>query len=173
MSSDLEKRIQRLEDERDILDVIAAYGHYIDYGKPDEWKDLFTPDGRYWVTARGNHIPKVIVDQPQGGMTAIERAGYIAGHPHAPDAWHKHCASVPRITFTSDTTAKGETYFFRLDETSQGGAAYVLVFGIYKDEFVKCDDGKWRFKMRKIEIENGFGFPRKSMAIEYEDFGKK
>ncbi len=31
MSSDLEKRIQRLEDERDINDLMSAYGHYIDH----------------------------------------------------------------------------------------------------------------------------------------------
>jgi len=172
MSSDLEKRVQRLEDERAILDLLAKYGHGLDYPKRDMWKDLFTPTSKLWYTARGMHIPSVIVPQPQGGFTAIERAQYAAKHPHAPDSWHKHCISAPVIEFTSDTTAKAETYFFRLDETTEQGAAYVLAFGKYEDEVVKCDDGKWRFQYRKAIIENKFGFPRASMQIEYVDFNK-
>jgi len=159
MSSDIEKRLQALEDERGILDTMSAYGHCIDYGLKDEWLALFTEDGRYHVTMRGHHIPNVIVDQPEGGMTAKERAEYISKHPHAPNAWHKHMMCEPRIKLESDATASAVSYFSRLDETKEG-AAYTLVFGRYIDQLVKGSDGKWRFKLRKIEMENMAPIPR-------------
>ena len=40
------------------------------------------------------------------------------------------------------------------------GWAYILVFGIYKDKMVKSADGKWRFKERLVEMENGRPVPR-------------
>lgn len=43
MSGDLERRVQRLEDERDIARTLALYGHHADSGNHDAFVDLFTP----------------------------------------------------------------------------------------------------------------------------------
>lgn len=167
MSGDLEKRLKALEDERDILSTLYAYGHTIDYGLKEEWLDLFTEDAVYHVTMRGKTLPQVIVPQPAGGLKgrAILKE-YIYKHSNAPDAWHKHMLAEPVIKLESDTTASVVSYFFRLDEVKNGtassleGHAYPLVYGQYKDKMVKGKDGKWRFKERLIIMENGRPVPR-------------
>jgi hypothetical protein len=154
MSKDLEKRIQALEDERDIMDTINAYGHCIDYGLKDEWLDLFTDDGVYHVTMLGKTLPAVVVPQPEGGLKGKETLrAYISGHTYAPKMYHKHLGIGTRIKLESDKTASAATYFVRMDKTAEG-RAYPLVFGRYLDKLVKCPDGKWRFKERKIEMES-------------------
>ncbi|MFC1924367.1 nuclear transport factor 2 family protein [Chloroflexota bacterium] len=167
MSDDLEKRVKTLEDERGIISTLYDYGHAIDYGDKEGWLDLFTEDAVYHVTQRGNTMPHIGVPQPPGGLkghAALKE--YILIHPNAPDAWHKHIVDQPIIKFESDTEASVASYFFRLDEIRQAtasvleGQAYVLVFGRYKDKMVKGADGKWRFKERLIEIENGMPMPR-------------
>jgi len=167
MSGDLEKRVRALEDERDILSTLYAYGHTIDYGEKEKWLDLFTEDAVYHVTMRGKTLPQVIVPQPPGGLKGREvLKEYIYKHPNAPDAWHKHMLAEPRIKLESDTEASVVSYFFRLDEIKYAtasvleGQAYVLVFGRYKDKMVKGKDGKWRFKERLIEMENSRPVPR-------------
>ena len=167
MSDDLEKRVKALEDERDILSTLYAYGQTIDYGDKEGWLDLFTEDAVYHITHRGNTLPNVIVPQPPGGLKGREiLKEYIYMHSNAPDAWHKHMIAAPVIKLESDTEASSRSYFFRLDEVKMGtassleGWAYVLVYGDYKDKLVKGADGKWRFKERLITMENGKVFPR-------------
>ena len=167
MSGDLEKRVKALEDERDILSTLYAYGHTIDYGLKEEWLDLFTEDAIYHVTMRGNTLPNVIIPQPPGGLKGREvLKEYIYKHSNAPDAWHKHMIAAPVIKLESDTEASAVSYFFRLDEVQNAtasalkGWAYVLVYGQYKDKLVKGSDGKWRFKERTVIMENGKTFPR-------------
>lgn len=45
----LERRLQQLEDEREISQLIAAYGPLVDGGAADEVADLWTDDGVYDV----------------------------------------------------------------------------------------------------------------------------
>ncbi len=51
MSSDelteLRRRVEQLEDEREIRYMIGRYGHYCDLGYHDEWIGLWTPDAVY------------------------------------------------------------------------------------------------------------------------------
>jgi len=46
---ELENRLQRLEDERDIARLIASYGPLVDAAEPDGTSDLWTDDGVYDV----------------------------------------------------------------------------------------------------------------------------
>src|SRR4051812_33717225 len=41
----LERRITELEDERAIRYVLSQYGYVSDFGSPDDFANLFTPDG--------------------------------------------------------------------------------------------------------------------------------
>src|SRR4051794_18153377 len=47
--AELESRLRRLEDERDIAQLIAAYGPLVDAGAATEVADLWTHDGAYDV----------------------------------------------------------------------------------------------------------------------------
>jgi hypothetical protein len=44
---DLRRRVEQLEDERELRYMIGRYGHYCDLGYHDEWISLWTPDGVY------------------------------------------------------------------------------------------------------------------------------
>lgn len=65
----LERRIERLEDERDITSLIAAYGPLVDAGMPDEAAALWVEDGVYDVDAHRLE-----------GREAI--AGMVRSRPH-------------------------------------------------------------------------------------------
>jgi hypothetical protein len=155
VSSDLEKRVKALEDERAIQDTINAYGHCIDYGLKEEWLDLFTDDATYQLTMLGKTTPMLMnIPQPEEGVKGKELLRkYISVHTYAPKMWHKHLGMNSKINLESDKTASADTYFVRMDKTGEG-RAYPLLFGRYIDKFEKCSDGKWRIKVRRIEMES-------------------
>jgi hypothetical protein len=43
----LARRVERLEAEREIRELISRYGHYADLGHEDAWVDQWTEDGVY------------------------------------------------------------------------------------------------------------------------------
>ena len=43
----LQRRVQQLEDEREIRYLIGRYGHYADLGYEEAWADQWTDDGVY------------------------------------------------------------------------------------------------------------------------------
>ncbi|MBM3347892.1 MAG: nuclear transport factor 2 family protein, partial [Betaproteobacteria bacterium] len=83
--TDIERRLQYLEDEQAILDTLYGYGHGLDYGHEDAWIDCWTEDA--------------VLDWPGRALMrghAELRAGFRK-HTHAPQAWHKHLLVEPRI----------------------------------------------------------------------------
>lgn len=160
MSNDLEKRIQRLEDERSITETITLYGHYVDYGLKEEFADLFTEDGIYHVMYRGATMPHIGVPQEKdvGIKTRAKILEFVKNHTMPPALWHKHVPWNPVIKIESDQKASSVTYMARLDEDAEG--PYILCWGRYLDEFEKCPDGKWRFSKRVVETESRFPFKR-------------
>ncbi|HCV00388.1 MAG: hypothetical protein CL897_06785 [Dehalococcoidia bacterium] len=144
--ADLEKRLSTLENERGVIANMHRYAHSIDYGLEREWVDCFTEDGVFDIRMQPDfNRPGTRVDGRQA-LTA-----FIATHTRAPETWHKHMMVQPRISL-NDGTARVESFFTRLDEDEMG-EPYVLVFGRYKDNVQHCQDGRWRFKERIVEIE--------------------
>lgn len=160
MSKDLEKRIQRLEDEKAIIETLTLYGHYIDYGLKEDFANLFTEDAVYHAIYRGVSMPSIGIPQEKNvGITGRPKIlEYVKTHTQPPELWHKHCAWNPVITFKSDTEASSVVYMARYDEDADG--PWMMLFGRYVDEFVKCSDGKWRFKNRICEVESRYDFKR-------------
>ncbi len=144
----LAARLDQLESERAIAQVMYAYGRALDYGDLDGFLDCFTDDAHY------------VVDMRLGGPAFLEYhgreelAGYHEWHTHAPDAWHKHVTTNPAITIDGDT-ATAVSYFMRLDSDVEHGAPSVVSSsGRYLDEFVRGDDGQWRIRSRRCDVEN-------------------
>jgi ketosteroid isomerase-like protein len=137
-SAELEARLRRLEDEREILDTLYQYGHSIDYGWREEWLDCWTED----AVLRWPHAT-------YAGRAEIGRA--FDGHSHAPDAYHKHFLAEPRIRLSGDR-ATVDSYFTRINDSPQGPV--VRSFGRYRDVVVRCADGRWRIKERVLERES-------------------
>jgi len=52
--NDMERRLRAVEDRLAILDLEAAYAVAWDFGRAQEWAELFTADGWFEMTAAGN-----------------------------------------------------------------------------------------------------------------------
>jgi ketosteroid isomerase-like protein len=144
----LSARLDVLEAERAIVQTMYAYGRALDYGDLDGFLECFTEDADY------------VVDMRLGGPAVLkfhgrdELAGYHEWHTHAPNAWHKHVGTNPAITIDGDT-ASVVSYFMRLDSDAENGApSAVSSSGRYLDEFVRGDDGRWRIRSRRCDVEN-------------------
>jgi hypothetical protein len=142
--TDLAARIQRLEDERDVLNTLYRYGHAIDSGDEAAWVDCFTEDGTFTAEARRK-------GQPMFAVTGTEELRhFIAGHTRRPYMFHAHCIVEPLVELDGDR-AHVESYLFVLLEHEK--APVLRVFGRYSDDLERGADGKWRFKLRSAAID--------------------
>lgn len=137
----LEHRLHLLEDRRDILRTLHAYGHCLDYGDEAGFMDCWTADAALGWS---------MYPEPLRGHARI-REGFHR-HTHAPDAWHKHMLAEPQVTLQGDS-ARVRSMFLRLDPYPDAGGPEIYAFGRYIDTLVRCADGRWRFAERIVEKE--------------------
>jgi len=142
--SSIERRLQRLEDERAILRTLHRYGHAIDAGDEAAWLDCFTDDATF--SARGQREGQTTFSVT--GRAAL--AELIAGMSRRPFAFHSHCVVDPLIDLDGDE-AHVESYLFVLQE--HDGAPVLRLFGRYHDELVRGADGRWRFRARASTVD--------------------
>lgn len=135
----IEERLQRLEDEREILRTLYTYGHAIDYGYEEEFMDCWMEDVVLVYCAQGKTYK---------GRSAVARA--FREHTHAPDAYHKHLLVEPRIRIDGNSATVVSMYA-RLDGLPEG--PQLRSFGRYVDTLVRCTDGRWRLQERLAERE--------------------
>jgi 3-phenylpropionate/cinnamic acid dioxygenase small subunit len=149
---ELALRLQSLEAERGVRATLYRYGHALDYGAEDDWVGCFTAQAHYEVRERRG--------EPAEGTRAAamrrydgrdELAAFAARHTRAPERFHKHLVVDPVITIDGDR-ATAVSYFVRLDDID--GEPAVYAFGRYRDELVRCGDGRWRFAIRVAEVES-------------------
>jgi uncharacterized protein (TIGR02246 family) len=129
----VEARLQLLEDERAIMQVLTVYGHAYDYGLEEEFADCWTDDAVLTY-------PDAPVLQ---GRPQIRE--FFRGHTHFPEARHHHMVVDPRIQLDGDRAAV-ESYFMRVDGYPDG--PHIRSFGRYIDVLVRGADGAWRFLER-------------------------
>jgi ketosteroid isomerase-like protein len=147
--SSIEQRLAMLEDEREILRTLHAYGNSLDYGNEDEWIDCWLEDAvLYWPNPPYE-------SSPFAGREPLCEAFH--GHTHAPAVYHKHFVLDSRIDIDGDT-ARVESYYARLDTGEDG--PYIRAFGRYLDVLQRCGDKRWRFKERRAEPEGMSSRPR-------------
>jgi uncharacterized protein (TIGR02246 family) len=131
--SDLEERVQRLEDRNAILTLVARYYNAVDDRDIDLVGSLFCEDG---VFGRYNGTDRV------EGRAAIEafyneRLGPVGPSFHYP---HAHI-----IEFDSDTSATGVV----TAHAEMGIQGKMVITGFrYQDKYRKDPDGEWRFLER-------------------------
>ena len=145
---DLKKRLQTLEDEKQIIETLHRYSHTIDYGPPEAWAGVFTEDGVfdvYRINGRKTH--------KESGRK--ELANYLSTKRLPPLLYDKHLVCSPVISIEGNT-AKVESYVVLLREMEEGGAT-VASWGRYHDTLAKQADGKWLIKERLAEMEVGVG----------------
>jgi hypothetical protein len=147
----LEERVRLIEEERAILATLYTYGHSIDYGLEEEFLDCFVAEAvlSYTPKVANRLVATGRVERSFVGREQI--AGFFRNHTHAPDLYHKHFLVEPRIQIDGDH-ASATSYFARLDESAEGPV--LSSFGRYRDELVRCPDGRWRFARREGSTES-------------------
>lgn len=142
---EIEKRLACLEAKEDIARTIHRYATAIDYGHTDDWVDCFTEDGVFEVRSP--------VAAPLVFAGRDELARMVGGHTKAPGRWHKHFTTQLDIQ-VSGNEAFSQAYIVRIDRDDEDkDIPKVWVFGRYLDRLRLCDDDRWRFVHRMIEIE--------------------
>jgi SnoaL-like domain len=141
-----------IADERAILRVLYTYCHAIDYGEEARWVGLFTPDGIFHV-----ELPRGLPPIHCAGEK--ELAAFIAAHPRAPAALHKHLLINPLIELHGNEAGVASYFQLLLDID---GNPETYCFGRYLDRLVRSDGGLWRFRARMAQVQSmrANGFPR-------------
>jgi hypothetical protein len=97
--TELEARLRHLEDERDITQLIAAYGPLVDAGAAEEVADLWTDDGVYDI----DEVYLAGHDQLAGMVRSRAHRAWIEGGC-------AHFVGPPHVTVSGDeATAVGYT----------------------------------------------------------------
>jgi len=146
---EIERRLATREAEADIIRALFRLGHTIDYGDNAAWVDGFAEDAVFEmveVSSEGR-----VVRVQHSGRDAL--AGFIPGHTHAPEHFHKHIVADPIVTVDGDH-AHAESYMARVDKGD--GGPFLWSMGRYLDDFVRSPDGRWRIVKRTIEVESRF-----------------
>lgn len=135
--SDIEARVQRLEDLLEINQLFVDYGRYLDLGEFESFSRLFAEDGEILLgpvaRARGRSEIQVAMESSLSGQVGDTR----------------HIISSPAVTLHGDTATS--VVMWTVVGRSDDGAA-VTVVGRHEDELVR-EQGRWRIRRRKGFVE--------------------
>ncbi len=134
-----------------IRELMDRYGTVHDSGTPEQYADLFTPDGEI-ATGGG----PVLVKGREALMAQAQRDHDRFGDTDANGRWTsimRHLISNAQIEVTGDGTAEGTCYVTTVVRKGSVGPA-ILSISRYVDRYVKAD-GKWRIARREIFLEFG------------------
>lgn len=146
----LERKVERLETEAEILRTFYRYCHAIDYGPAEKLDDVFAEDGSFDIlTAEGKPRVDFVTKK---GRAAIEEYFAWQIETNFIAKVYKHFVFSPLITSLTKSQAKVESYFSAW--TNLDGSPHLLCYGRYKDTLVKQPDGRWLIRERKSLLES-------------------
>lgn len=140
-------------DDREAIErTITLYSHLVDFGRYDEWGDLFTEDaeaatvGGIQVWGDGAPLPtprgrQAIVDFVRGNVEPMREKGVHL----------MHMPGKPVIELDGDSARAWWTYVV---VATTADSINVAATGRYHTELVRCGDGRWRFRVRTC-VETG------------------
>ncbi len=140
------------DDRLQIYELMDRYGVVHDFGTPEEYAALFTPDAEIAVAsgqtvAKGHDalVAMAAKDHQRfgGAPTADGKAALIM----------RHVISNRLVELTGKDAARGSSYVTTLIKTPDNGLA-VLSIGRYEDEYVRRG-GVWRIAKRRILLDIG------------------
>lgn len=128
-----------------ILNRYAAYTYAVDCADEKGYLDCFTPDAIVDISsfkiawaAMGDAL-RCFADENgivRGAENLRKSVGVVKFH---------HVTANVLVHSIDDDHARGSAYFVVF--TPDGGK--IEHYGRYDDELVKCDDGEWRFRVRR------------------------
>lgn len=132
--------LRRLEDEREIRNLLAMLSHLADHGKVDDYIALWAPDGVWQGStdvARGRNELRARVE------------AYRARGIQGPGSHARHVCTTQFVEFTGPDSARSESYFVYF--TNVDTAPRPTRVGRYVDELNRVD-GRWRLSRRRIVL---------------------
>lgn len=133
----LAQRVQQLEDEKAIREVIVRYGETLDARDYAGYAQLFASDG-VWTGGFGTFTgPAAIQEMLEKNLGAPE-AGYINKSSF-------HLVTTVMVDVDGDTARARSRYQF-YTASKENRPVHVLA-GRYEDEFVR-ENGEWKIKRR-------------------------
>jgi len=132
--ADLRARVQANEDYREIANLQAAYGYYVDKGLWDKAAELFAEDGTLELAGRGVYVGR-------------ERVRAYLHHlpPYGPGVLYNHMQLQPVIHVDSEAgTAKARWRSFMM--VGALGAEARWGEATYENEYKRVD-GEWRIAL--------------------------
>jgi len=135
--SALEQRVQQLEDQEEIRQVLIAYGEYLDARDYASYASLFARDG-VWTGGFGSATGPA-------GIQAMLEQNLAKAEPGFINKSSFHLMTTEVVKVSGDTaTARSRYLFFTASADNKPGASLA---GRYVDEFVR-EDGRWKIKQR-------------------------
>jgi uncharacterized protein (TIGR02246 family) len=133
----LRQRVQVLEDQDQIRQVLIAYGEHLDARDYAGYAALFARDG-VWTGGFGSFVG------PQAIQAMLEK-NLGAAAPGFVNKSSFHLMTTMAVNVQGDTaTARSRYTFYTATADNKPGAALA---GRYVDEFVR-EDGQWKIKRR-------------------------
>jgi ketosteroid isomerase-like protein len=143
----LEKRVQRLEDERAIQDVIYSYAWGTDQKRKGQWLDIWAEDAVLNFGPAPGTTLGTAMREPVVGRAALER--FYDNRPGR-DISPKHVTVNSLISVDGDG-ASAESYIVFFLERE--GVPELVSTGRYIDKLKRCADGKWRIRERLAHMD--------------------
>lgn len=136
-SAALEKRVQRLEDEKQIREVVIRYGEYLDARDYAGYASLFAKDG-VWTGGFGSATGPAAIQAMLEKNLGKPEAGFI-------NKQNFHLDTTIVVDVNGNTaTARSRYMFFT---TSADGRPSPTLAGRYFDQFIR-ENGQWKIKSR-------------------------
>jgi len=141
----LSERLQRIEDEAQIRDLIMRYGQYLDSLDFESYSQLFAREGEW----SGLLSEYTTIKGPENIRAAMEKA--FAERKYDPQRiTNLHLVSNVRIEVNGDR-ATGYSRWTVLSRNERD-EPYVRLSGRYEDVFIR-EDGRWKFLSRVARRE--------------------
>ncbi|MFN8221616.1 MAG: nuclear transport factor 2 family protein [Gaiellales bacterium] len=136
--SELERRLQALEDREAIRNLLQEYRRTLDLRDMRAFSELYAVDGT-WTGASGSATgPEAIYEM---------LVGVLPDNPPAPAATLWHWISDPAITVAGDRGTASS--FWMHVRRGEGDTPLLPTLGHYQDDLVR-ESGRWRFQLRRV-----------------------
>ncbi len=133
----LQQRVQRLEDQEEIRQVLIAYGEYLDARDYASYASLFARNG-VWTGGFGSATGPAEIQAMLEKNLGKPQPGFVNKSSF-------HLMTTMVVQVTGDTaTARSRYLFYTATSDDKPGASLA---GRYVDEFVR-ENGKWKIRRR-------------------------
>ena len=146
-----------MDRDRDLIDFVYHEARLIDEKRLDEWYELFTEDGLYWMPltrdqAAGRTQTSLFYEDRLLLKVRIERLNSPNAFSQAEPSWCQHVLQAPRIESRDDATGAYvlRTPFMYLEVQRDDQQVYAGVAWHH----LKLQDGRLRMQMKKIDLLN-------------------